>query len=143
MGEAQEKRAEEIRIRLAERRDAAGIRAIYNHYVNESTAIFDLVPRTLDEQVQWIDEHAGGHPAVVAASYEGASDGRIVGFGSLSVFKPRPAYATSVEDSVYLVDSHQGRGIGRLILDELLRLAEAHGFHTVIARIVGDNDAPI
>ncbi len=153
MGAAQEKRTDEIRIRLAERRDAAGIRAIYNHYVNESTAIFDLVPRTLDEQVQWIDEHAGGHPAVVAASHEGIGtrggsdqvrfDERIVGFGSLSVFKPRPAYATSVEDSVYLVDTHQGRGIGRLILDELLRLAEAHGFHTVIARIVGDNDASI
>ena len=55
-----------LEIRLAERRDAEGIRAIYNHYVAESTALFDLVPRTLDEQVQWIDEHSGGHPAVVA-----------------------------------------------------------------------------
>ena len=75
--------------RRRERRDAEGIRAIYNHYVNHSTTLFDMVARTLDEQVQWIDEHSGGHPAVVAAL-----DGEIVGFGSLSPFRARPAYST-------------------------------------------------
>ena len=133
-----QERVDRVVIRLAERRDAAGIRAIYNHYVTESTALFDMVPRTLDEQVQWLDEHAGGHPAVVAEV-----DGEIVGFGSLSVFRPRPAYATTVEDSVYLLDGQQGRGIGRRLLEELLRLAAAHGFHAVIARITGANDASI
>src|SRR5262245_44073263 len=123
-------------IRLAERRDAGGIRAIYNHYVTGSTALFDLVPRTLDEQVQWIDEHSGGHPAVVATAGEGDE---VVGFGSLSPFRSRPAYATTVEDSVYLLPSHHRQGIGRGILDELVRLAQAHGFHSVIARITGDN----
>ena len=129
---------DDVVIRAAERRDAEGIRTIYNHYVNESTTLFDMVPRTLDEQVQWIDEHAGGHPAVVAELA-----GRIVGFGSLSAFRPRPAYSTTVEDSVYLVEAHQGRGIGRRLLEELLRLASAHGFHSVIARITGENDASI
>jgi phosphinothricin acetyltransferase len=128
----------EVVIRAAERRDAEGIRTIYNHYVNESTTLFDMVPRTLDEQVQWIDEHSGGHPAVVADL-----DGAIVGFGSLSAFRSRPAYSTTVEDSVYLLAEHQGRGIGRLVLEELLRLASAHGFHSVIARITGDNGASI
>ena len=99
-----------------------------------------MVPRTLDEQVQWIDEHSGGHPALVVAD---AATARIVGFGSLSPFRSRPAYATTVEDSVYLLDGHQGRGIGRLLLEELLRLAAAHGFHSVIARITGENDASI
>jgi L-amino acid N-acyltransferase YncA len=130
--------ADPVSIRLAERRDAAGIRAIYNHYVTESTALFDMVPRTLDEQVQWLDEHAGGHPAVVAER-----DGRIGGFGSLSPFRSRPAYATTVEDSVYLLDGHLGLGIGRSLLDELIRLAGAHGFHAVIARITGENEASI
>ena len=102
-----------VRIRLAERRDAAGIRTIYNHYVAESTALFDMVPRTLDEQVQWIDEHSGAHPAVVASSDgEDAAD-HVVGFGSLSPFRPRPAYSTTVENSVYLLAEYQGRGIGR------------------------------
>jgi phosphinothricin acetyltransferase len=128
----------EVVIRAAERRDAEGIRTIYNHYVNESTALFDMVARTLDEQVQWIDDHSGVHPALVAEV-----DGRIVGFGSLSSFRPRPAYSTTVEDSVYLLDGQQGRGIGRRLLEELLRLAEAHGFHSVIARITGKNDASI
>jgi L-amino acid N-acyltransferase YncA len=130
--------AEAVSIRLAERRDAAGIRAIYNHYVTESTALVDMVPRTLDEQVQWIDDHSGGHPALVAAL-----DGEIVGFGSLSVFRSRPAYATTVEDSVYLLGGHQGVGIGTRLLAELLRMAAAHGFHAVIARITGENEASI
>jgi phosphinothricin acetyltransferase len=130
--------SDDVVIRAAERRDAAGIRAVYNHYVSESTALFDMVERTLDEQVQWIDEHSGGHPALVAES-----EGRIVGFGSVSPFRSRPAYATTVEDSVYVLDAHQGRGIGRRLLEELLRLSAAHGFHSVIARITGENDASI
>ena len=127
-----------VEIRLVERRDAEGIQAIYNHYVAESTALFDLIPRTLEGQVQWIDEHSGGHPAVVAVI-----DGRVVGFGSLTPFRPRPAYATTVEDSVYVLPGHEGRGIGRQLLDELVSLAAAHGFHTVIARISGGNEASI
>jgi len=128
----------EVEIRLVERRDAEGIRAIYNHYVAESTALFDLVPRTLATQVQWIDDHSGGHPAVVAVI-----DGLIVGFGSLTRFRSRPAYSTTVEDSVYLLPGHEGRGIGRRLLDELVALADGHGFHTVIARISGGNEASI
>ena len=42
-----------------------------------------------------------------------------------------------------MLADHQGQGIGRLLLDELLRLAAAHGFHSVIARIVGGHDASI
>ncbi len=133
-----DQRTDTVSIRPAERRDAAGIRRIYNHYVTASTALFDMVPRTLDEQVQWIDEHSGGHPAVVAQLHD-----EIVGFGSLSVFRSRPAYATTVEDSVYLLDGHQGRGIGTRLLAELLRMAQAHGFHAVIARITGENEASI
>jgi phosphinothricin acetyltransferase len=130
-------------IRLAERRDAEGIRAIHNHYVTESTAMLDLVPRTLDEQVDWIDEHAGGHPAVVAVIRGEDGTERVVGFGSLSPFRSRPAYATTVENSVYVLPAHQREGIGRMVLDELVRLAQTHGFHSVVARITGDNDASI
>jgi L-amino acid N-acyltransferase YncA len=125
--------------RLAERRDAEAVRAIYNLEVTESTATFDLVPRTLDEQVDWIAGHSGAHPAIVATG-EG---GEVVGFGSLSPFKERPAYATTVEDSVYVRRDRRGQGIGRLLLDELLRLAREHGFHSVMARIVGQHEASI
>ena len=55
-----------LRIRLVERGDAPAIRDIYNREVLESTVTFDLVPRTLEDQAAWIDEHSGGHPALVA-----------------------------------------------------------------------------
>ena len=126
-------------VRLAERRDAGAIRAIYNLEVAESTVTFDLVPRTLDEQVDWIDAHSGAHPAVVAAD----DAGEVVGFGSLSPFKERPAYSPTVEDSVYVRRDRRGQGIGRLVLDQLLRRAVDHGFHSVMARIVGNHEASI
>jgi phosphinothricin acetyltransferase len=125
-------------IRVAERRDAAQLRDLHNHFVEHSTATFDLVHRTIDEQVQWIDDHSGSHPAIVAVI--GA---RVVGFASLSPFRERPAYATTVEDSVYLLDELQGRGIGTHLVRELVRLAQAHGFHSIVARVVGGNDASI
>lgn len=123
-------------IRIAERRDAVGILAIHNEVVTRSTAIFDLVPRTLEEQQTWIAEHSGGHPAIVAVD---EADGDVVGYGSLSAFRARPAYAPTVEDSVYVREDRQRRGVGRALLDELVRLAEVHGFHSVIARIADHN----
>jgi phosphinothricin acetyltransferase len=127
-----------MKVRLATIDDAEAIRAIYNPEVLESTVTFDLVPRSLEDQQRWLDEHSGAHPAVVAV--EGDS---VVGFGSLTEYKPRPAYRTSVEDSVYVHRSYQGRGVGRLILESLLELATDHGFHAVFARIVGDHEASI
>jgi L-amino acid N-acyltransferase len=126
-------------IRLAERRDAESIRAIYNLEVTDSTVTFDMVPRTLDEQVAWIDDHSGGHPAIVA---EG-DDGTVIGFGSLSPYKDRPAYAPTVEDSVYVHRDARGQGLGRLLLEELVRLGRDHGFHSMMARIVGGHDTSI
>jgi len=126
-------------VRLAERRDAEAIRAIYNPEVLTSTVTFDLVPRTLAEQIAWIDEHSGGHPAVVCCD----DAGEVIGFGSLSPYRPRPAYAPTVEDSVYVRAETQGRGAGRAILDELVSLAGAHGFHSIVARIVGGHEASI
>ena len=128
-----------ITVRLAERRDAEAIRAIYNLEVAESTVTFDLVPRTLDQQVEWIDEHSGGHPAEVAVD----DDGQVVGFGSLSPYRDRPAYNPTVENSVYVRRDARREGVGRALLDELVRLAAAHGFHSMIARIVGGHAASI
>ena len=126
--------------RLAERRDAEALRAIYNVEVTESTVTFDLVPRTLDEQVEWIDEHSGAHPAVVAVD---EASGDVLGFGSLSPFHARPAYRPTVEDSVYVNRDRRGQGVGRRLLDELVGLASDHGFHSVLARIVGGHEASI
>ena len=129
-----------VTARLAERRDADAIREIYNREVTGSTVTFDLVPRTLDEQIEWLDEHAGGHPAIVAVD----DAGTVVGFGSLSPWRPRPAYSPTVEDSVYVHADRRGEGVGPASCSqELVRLAEAHGFHSIMARIVGGHEASI
>ena len=128
-----------MRTRLAERRDAEPLRAIYNLEVLETTVTFDLVPRSLPDQQTWIDQHSGGHPAIVAVD----DADTVLGFASLSPFKPRAAYAPTVEDSVYVHRDGRGLGIGELLLREILSLGTDHGFHSVIARIVGGHDASI
>ncbi len=128
-----------MEVRLARLEDGEGIRAIYNVEVTESTVTFDLVPRSEAEQEQWLLQHAGAHPAVVAVEAGGA----VLGFGALSPYRSRPAYATTVEDSVYVRRDVQRRGIGRAILTELLALATSHGFHAAIARIVDGHEASI
>ncbi len=127
-----------MRVRLARIEDAEAIRAIYNLEVTTTTVTFDLVPRSREDQEAWITAHAGGHPAVVAVDGD-----EVVGFGSLSPFRDRPAYSTTVEDSVYVERRRRGEGVGRLVLSELVSLATAHGFHSVIARIVGGHEPSI
>ena len=128
-----------MKYRLATHDDAEPIRAIYNREVLGSTVTFDMVARTPEEQLAWMDEHSGAHPAVVAVD----DHEHVCGFGSLSPYRPRPAYRTTVEDSVYVDARARGRGVGRGLLEELVRLAAAHGFHTVMARIVGGHEASI
>lgn len=126
-------------LRAATVDDAEAIRSIYNVEVETSTVTFDLVPRTIEEQRAWIQGRSGAHAVVVATT----EAGDVIGFGSLSPYKDRPAYSTTVEDSVYVHRDHQGEGVGRAVLGELVRLAEQHGFHAIIARIVGGNPTSI
>ncbi|HLI75267.1 MAG TPA: GNAT family N-acetyltransferase [Acidimicrobiales bacterium] len=127
-----------MEVRMARVEDADAVRAIYNAEVTGTTVTFDLEPRTLEEQRQWIARHQGAHPAIVA------TDGpTVVGFGSLSPYRDRPAYAPTVEDSVYVDREWRGKGAGRLLLAELVALAGRQGFHSVIARTAGDNEPSI
>jgi phosphinothricin acetyltransferase len=126
-------------VRLAAPSDAEAIRAIYNAEVIGSTATFDLVPRTAADQSSWLEEHRGPYPAVVAVD----DGGTVLGFGSLSAYRDRPSYATTVENSVYVDSARRGSGVGRSLLAELIILADQHGFHSMIARIGGSNQASI
>jgi L-amino acid N-acyltransferase len=127
-----------VALRLARLDDADAIRQIYNAEVSTSTVTFDIVPRTLDEQRAYLSERSGAHAVIVANR-----GGQVVGFGALSPWRTKPAYATSVEDSVYVHREHQSGGIGRTLLGELVRVATAHGFHAVFGRIVGGHEASI
>ena len=98
-----------------------------------------MTPRSASEQLEWVSEHSGAYPAVVALG-EG---GQVLGFGSLSPYRPRPAYSTTVEDSVYVHSLYRRRGVGKVLLEELVDLAGAYGFHAIIARIAGGNEPSV
>jgi phosphinothricin acetyltransferase len=127
-----------MQLRLATSEDAEAIRQIYNLEVTTSTATFDLVPRSLEDQRAWLEARSGAHAVLVATV-----DGTVVGFGSLSPWRDRPAYATTVEDSVYVHRDHHGQGVGKALLSALVDTATAHGFHACMARIVGGHEASI
>ena len=125
-------------LRLATVDDAEAVRAIYNYEVEHTTATFDLVPRSLEDQRRWLADRSGAFSAIVAVDDH---SGEVLGFSSLSPYKERAAYRTSVEDSVYVRRDAHGRGIGKALLNHVLDLAADSGFHTVMARIEASGDA--
>ena len=127
-----------MHVRRARLDDAEALRAIYNLEVTTSTVTFDLVPRTEAQQRAWLAERSGAHAVVVAEDGE-----EVLGFGALSPYRDRPAYTTTVEDSVYVRRDLQGRGVGRALLAELVAVATASGFHTAMARVVGGHEASL
>ncbi len=127
-----------MNLRRADMADAEAIRNIYNVEVIGSTATLDLVPRTAEEQASWMAAHSGVYPVIVAEN-----DGQVVGFASLSPYRPRPGYATAVEDSIYVAAPSRGRGVGRALLNEAVDTARTHGFHSVIARVGAAQEASV
>jgi phosphinothricin acetyltransferase len=123
-----------IIVRTAVTDDAEQIRAIYNHEVTATTSTFDLVPRSLADQQRWLQARSGAFAAIVAVD-EGRAGRPVAGFASLSPYKDRAAYSTTVEDSVYVDRQAAGQGVGTLLLTRLVDIARASGFHAVMARI--------
>lgn len=128
-----------VRLRPARVEDAEALRAIYNHEVRTSIMTFDLVPRSLEEQQEWIRQRSGAYVSVVAVD----PDGEVLGFGGLSKYRERPGYSTTCEDSIYVAPKAQGHGVGSALLGELVAKATQHGFHALMAKIVGSHEASI
>ena len=126
-----------MQIRTARLTDAEAIRGIYNRAIL-TIATFDLEPRSLEDQQGWLAQRSGAHVVLVADD-----SGTLAGFASLSPYRDRPAYRTTVENSVYVDQSHQGKGVGKKLMTELVDTARDHGFHSMIARIVSSNAASI
>ncbi|MDG2028667.1 MAG: GNAT family N-acetyltransferase [Acidimicrobiales bacterium] len=127
-----------MELRHATGADAEAIREIYNREVTETTNTFDIEPRSLAEQKAWIAEREGALGVLVAEI-----DGAVAGFASLSEFRPRPAYRTTVESSVYVAESARGAGVGRELMVGLVDVATKRGFHTIVANIAGGHEASI
>ncbi len=120
--------------------DAAAINAIYNHYITDTHVSFDTVPWSEEGRRRWVEEHATNplHPVLV-----GVVDGAVVGFASGSTFRPKAAYAQSVETTIVLHPDTVGKGLGRPLLEALLvRLAEV-GAHRAYAIVALPNDASV
>jgi len=128
--------SDSVIIRTAVPSDAEAIRAIYNHEVENTTATMDLVPRSLDDQLEWLAARNGAFATIVAELH-----GEVVGFASLSPYKERAAYRPTVEDSVYVRRDSGGRGIGKALLTALIEMASTSGFHSVMARIEASGEA--
>ena len=126
------------RIRPATVDDLPAINAIYNHFVLHSTCTYQEVPSTAEERAAWYGLHGPRHPVIVVES-----GGRVVGWGSLSKFHPRSAYGRTVEDSVYVRHDCHGRGVGSLLLAELVERAKALGHHTIMGLISADQAASV
>ena len=126
-----------MQIRTARLTDAEAIRGIYNNAIG-TIATFDLEPRSLEEQQEWLSLRSGAHVVLVADN-----NGAVAGFASLSPYRDRPAYRTTVENSVYVGQTHQGKGVGKQLMTELIATARDHGFHSMIARIVSSNASSI
>jgi phosphinothricin acetyltransferase len=127
-----------LSIRQATLDDLDAITEIYNEAILKTVATFDTEPKTMEEQQRWFAGHGPKYPIMVAEE-----DGLIVGWASLSMWSDRCAYADTAEISLYVRETHQGRGIGKKLLEAILHEGEKAGLHTVVARITEGNAVSI
>jgi L-amino acid N-acyltransferase YncA len=128
-----------ITLRPAVVADLPAINDIYNHYVLNSTCTYQEVPETPAGREAWFARHGETHPVIVAVD----AAGTIRGWGSLSAYHARSAYRFTVENSVYIQHDLRGKGLGKLLLAELIRLAQQAGQHCIIAGIDADQEASV
>ncbi len=127
-------------LRAAEPGDLGALTAIYNHYVTSSTTTFDLEPFTVEQRREWFSHYAkaGPHRLIVAEV-----GGRPCGYASSSPFRPKGAYATSVETTVYVAEEHQRAGLGTALYSALFETLAGEELHRAYAGIALPNPASV
>lgn len=129
----------EIKLRNYTENDAEAIVTIINYVILNSTALYDYNTRSVALQIEIFDEKLKkGFPIIVATLNE-----KVVGFGYYSEFRFRDAYRFTVEHSVYVDHNFHGKGIGKLIINELILLAKQQKLHTMIGVIDLENESSI
>ncbi len=129
----------QIEIRKATQEDLPAILAIVNFSILHSTAIYDYEIRTLEEQKIWFEDKLKARYPVIVATI----DNSITGFGSYDAFRYKAAYQFTVEHSVYVSEEYKGKGIGKVLLENLIETATTNGFHTMIGCIDAENEGSI
>ncbi|MFN2613727.1 MAG: N-acetyltransferase family protein [Actinomycetota bacterium] len=128
-----------MQVRPATHGDAEALADIYNHYIGATHVTFDVDPVDADDRRRWLGAHATGrHRALVAVE-----DVRVVGFASSGPWRPRAAYATSIETSVYCAPDAVGRGIGRALYEALFGALDGEEVHRAYAGIAMPNEASV
>lgn len=127
-------------IRKAELKDLKDLLEIYNYEVVYGISTLDIRPKTLEEWKQWFDAHnLDNHPLIVAEI-----DGHAAGYASLSSYREKEAYCSTVELSVYVSASYRKMGIADALMKAILDMAkEDESIHMVVSVITGGNEASI
>ena len=119
---------------------APAILDILNDAIVTSTALYDYVPRPPQAMATWFGtKRENGFPVIGAVDEAGS----LVAFASWGTFRAFPAYKYTVEHSVYVHRDHRGRGLGKLLMEELVRRAQAAGVHVMIGCIDATNAGSI
>lgn len=125
-------------IRKAERKDIEALLEIYNYEVVNGVSTLDINPRTTEQWTEWFDSHnIKNHPLIVSEE-----KGVITGYASLSSYRAKEAYASTVELSIYIHPDFRGKGVGAALMGEILKIArEDKTVHTVVSVITSGNAA--
>src|SRR5436190_21392953 len=108
---------------------------IFNQAILTSTALYEYKPRTVEFMATWFENKRRGNFPVIGL----VEDGQLVGFGSFGSFRPFPGYKYTVEHSVYVSAKHRGRGAGKRLLEEIIRLAGEQNYHLLVGVIDSQN----
>ena len=128
-----------IKIRPYKIEDTQAVLDIINDNILNSTSLYDYEPRSLNTQIAIFDDKLKkGFPIIVATQ-----DKEVLGFGYYSEFRFREAYKYTVEHSVYAKKEAIGKGVGKLLMTELIALAKAQKLHTMVGVIDSENKSSI
>ncbi|MET7319150.1 N-acetyltransferase family protein [Streptomyces sp. NPDC005549] len=130
----------EVQVRPGGEDDLKALTALYNHYVCETPITFDTEPFTPEERRPWLLSHPedGPHRLRVATD---ADSQEILGYATSSPYRAKPAYATSVETTVYVAPGAGGRGIGSLLYTSLFDALADEDLHRAYAAVAQPNEA--
>jgi len=134
----------EVQVRPGVEGDLEALTDIYNHYVRETPITFDTAVFTPEERRPWLHSHPEDGPYRLMVAVEagpGGNSQRILGYATSSPFRPKPAYGTSVEVTVYLAPDAGRRGVGTLLYTALFEALAGEDLHRAYAGIVPPNEA--
>jgi len=127
-----------LKIRKALINDINEITEIYNEAIKKTNSTFDTIEKTIEEQKIWFKNHGQKNPIIVAEK-----DGLIIGWAALSKYDTRCAYSDTAEISLYIKTENQGQGIGKKLINEIIKQGKKAGLHSIIAKITSGNNISI